>query len=155
MHSQERHQAHYSLSDPSALIIGTTASNAHHVHAQHGNVFVPLPGGNLMPEFDSIVAAEQRELVEDDLEDEHAALLAKSSNAARRRSVGFVSGSHPVRDYGSVDGSHIDATQVSAISESTTAGSDDEYSTPEPSSTVGIVADTRPSWRRPGLRWSV
>ena len=155
VHSQERHRAHYSLSDPSALIIGNTVSNEHHVHAQHGNVFVPLPGGNLMPDFDSLVAAEQRELVEDQIEDERAALLATSSNAPRRRSVGFASGKHPVKDYGSLHVSHHDAAQVSSICESSTAGSDDEQDTFEPGSTASGLVDTRPSWRRPGMRWSV
>jgi hypothetical protein len=108
-----------------------------------------------MPAFDSLVAAEQREMIEDEIEDERAALLAKSSSGARRRSVGFASTKHLVKDYGSSDGSHYDAAQVGVISESSTAGSDDEQDTSEPASTASGLVDTRPSWRRPGLRWSV
>jgi hypothetical protein len=140
------------LSDPSALIIGNTVGSEHHIHAQHGNVFVPLPGGNMMPDFDSLVAAEQRELQEDHLEDERAALLAKPN---RRRSVGFAPGNNPAHDYGSIEDSHRDAAQTSSIGEGSTAGSDDEQEGSDSTRIAPGSADAKPGWRKPGLRWSV
>lgn len=108
-----------------------TNSQAHHLHAQHGDVFVPVHGGNTMPDFDSLVAAEQRELMEDDLEDakaeanERTRLLARGpDNGQRRKSVSFGSGEQAEP--------HADAA--------------------ENVSQEGHV-DTRPNWRKPCLTW--
>ena len=84
-----------------------------------------------MPDFDSLVAAEQRELVEDNLEDaeaeanERTRLLGNGLNdGQRRKSVSFGSGEQVER--------HADA--AANISQ-------EEH------------VDTRSNWRKPCLTW--
>ena len=123
----------------------STDGQHHHLHAQHGDVFVPVHGGNTMPDFDSLVAAEQRELMEDELEDAEAEANERTrllSHGERRRSVAFDSEAHAKSGTsgrpGGYSGLHADAAQDGSHAESDSKVERE---------------DNRPAWRKPGLTW--
>lgn len=106
----------------------------------------------MMPDFDSLVAAEQRELMEDDLEDaeaeadERSRLLgSRPVGLERRKSVAFDAQTVPNKvgrpnGYSSIDANAHDNTVEPTVENATIKALQE------------TVAD-RPKWRRAGLNW--
>jgi hypothetical protein len=154
IHSQKAHHSHYSLDDPSATLAVDTMANGHHIHHQHGDIFVAGHGVNMAPDLEALIMAEQQEQMESDLEDEAADI--DKAEQRRRRSVAFSPSAGVVHS----KSRHIDAADEIAVSETSTPGSSGmipirdasthKYDTVREGSIV-----RRPRWRRPGLNWLV